>query len=85
MSDVKLFRIDDGFVHELPGEALQVEKSLQVLFEANLEQLLGIRFLATEHSTASELFTGDQRQSSLKKVSLAMSRKLGMPARETSS
>ncbi|PYF01123.1 putative transport protein [Rhodopseudomonas faecalis] len=53
MSDVKLFRIDDGSVHELPGEALQVEKSLQVLFEANLEQLLGIRFLATEHSTGS--------------------------------
>lgn len=30
---------------------MQVEKSLQVLFEANLEALLGIRFLATEHST----------------------------------
>ena len=36
---------------ELPGSAMQVEKSLQVLFEANLEALLGIRFLATEHST----------------------------------
>lgn len=32
---------------------MQVEKSLQVLFEANLEPLLGIRFLATEHSTGS--------------------------------
>ena len=30
---------------------MQVEKSLQVLFEANLEALLGIRFLGTEHST----------------------------------
>ncbi len=30
---------------------MQVEKSLQNLFEANLEALLGIRFLATEHST----------------------------------
>jgi predicted transport protein len=53
MSDVKLFKIDDDLVHELTGQALQVEKSLQMLFEANLEQLLGIRFLATEHSTGS--------------------------------
>ena len=51
MSDVKLFRIDQNQVNELAGDALQVEKSLQLLFEANLEPLLGIRFLATEHST----------------------------------
>jgi predicted transport protein len=51
MSDVKLFKIDSNQVRELPGEALQVERSLQLLFEANLEPLLGIRFLATEHST----------------------------------
>jgi predicted transport protein len=30
-----------------------VEKSLQVLFEANLEQLLGVRFLATEYTTSN--------------------------------
>lgn len=36
---------------ELSGSALQVEKSLQKTFEENLETLLGIRFLATEHST----------------------------------
>jgi hypothetical protein len=51
MSDVKLFRIDQNQVQELAGDALQVEKSLQLLFESNLEPLLGIRFLATEHST----------------------------------
>lgn len=51
MSDVKLFRIDHNQVTELAGDALQVEKSLQFLFESNLEPLLGIRFLATEHST----------------------------------
>jgi hypothetical protein len=51
MSDVKPFRIDQNQVKELAGDALQVEKSLQLLFEANLEPLLGIRFLATEHST----------------------------------
>jgi predicted transport protein len=38
-------------VSELAGAAVQVEKSLQKLFEANLEALLGIRFLASEHST----------------------------------
>lgn len=51
MSDVKLFRIENNQVQELAGEALQVERSLQLLFEANLESLLGIRFLATEHAT----------------------------------
>src|SRR3954451_15540951 len=51
MSDVKLFKIELHQVYELPGDALQVERSLQFLFEANLESLLGIRFLATEHST----------------------------------
>ena len=51
MSDVKLFKIVESQVHELSGDALQVERSLQLLFESNLEPLLGIRFLATEHST----------------------------------
>lgn len=51
MSDIKLFHFEGAEVTELPGTAMQVEKSLQVLFESNLEALLGIRFLATEHST----------------------------------
>jgi predicted transport protein len=51
MSDVKLFKINGSQVEELSGAALQVERSLQLLFEANLGPLLGIRFLATEHST----------------------------------
>ncbi|MVA72230.1 DUF91 domain-containing protein [Agrobacterium vitis] len=51
MSDIKLFKLSEAGVVELPGSAMQVEKSLQTLFEANLEALLGIRFLATEHST----------------------------------
>ena len=51
MSDVKLFKISGSQVQELSGDALQVERSLQLLFEANLEPLLGIRFLASEHST----------------------------------
>jgi predicted transport protein len=51
MSDVKLFRLDNGLMSELSGSALQVEKSLQKTFEENLESLLGIRFLASERTT----------------------------------
>jgi predicted transport protein len=51
MSDVKLFSLRDGALSELAGQAVQIEKSLQTLCEANLEALLGVRFLATEHST----------------------------------
>ncbi len=51
MSDIKLFRSDDGKVKEIGGAAIQVEKSLQSLFESNLEALLGVRFLTSEHST----------------------------------
>lgn len=53
MSDIKLFHFNGGQVTELAGAAVQVEKSLQKLFEANLETLLGIRFLASEHSTGA--------------------------------
>jgi len=51
MSDLKLFQLRNASVSELPGTSMQVEKSLQTLFEANLQAFLGIRFLATEYST----------------------------------
>jgi len=51
LSDVKLFSLQADSVTELSPTSIQVEKSLQNLFEANLETLLGIRFLASEHST----------------------------------
>ena len=51
MSDIKLFQFGEDGVAELPGTAVQVEKSLQLMFEANLDALLGVRFLASEHST----------------------------------
>jgi predicted transport protein len=51
MSDIKLFRLSNGLTTELAGSALQVEKSLQKTFEDNLEGLLGIKFLASEHTT----------------------------------
>lgn len=53
MADIKLFRLGESQVMELPGTAVQVEKSLQTLFEENLEALLGIRFLTSEHSTGA--------------------------------
>ena len=51
MSDIKLFRIGSGAVSELTGTTDTVEKSVQILFETNLEPLLGVRFLATEFTT----------------------------------
>lgn len=51
MSDIKLFRLKDLSAAEIPGSAEVLEKSLQNLIERNLEPLLGIQFLASEHST----------------------------------
>lgn len=51
MSDIKLFRIGAGTVSELTGTTDTVEKPVQILFETNLEPLLGVRFLATEFTT----------------------------------
>lgn len=56
MSDIKLFRLTAGKASELQGDASDLEKPLQTLIEANLEPLLGIRFLATEYSTATGSF-----------------------------
>ncbi|MGL4440045.1 MAG: DUF5655 domain-containing protein [Bosea sp. (in: a-proteobacteria)] len=53
MSDIKLFRIGQGGVSELSGTTDTIEKSLQTLFERNLEALLGVRFLASEFTTGS--------------------------------
>lgn len=51
MSDIRLFRLTAGKAAELQGDASDLEKPLQTLIEANLDALLGIRFLATEYST----------------------------------
>jgi predicted transport protein len=51
MSDIKLFRLVNGQAAELQGDASDLEKPLQTLIEANLDPLLGIRFLASEYST----------------------------------
>lgn len=54
MGDIKLFRIEDGNTHELEGESLAIEKSLQNIIEENSEELLGIKFLETEYTTGKK-------------------------------
>lgn len=54
MSDLKLFRIDNGKAVELLGAALALEKPLQALIEGNMEVLFGVRFVASEHSTGKK-------------------------------
>ena len=51
VSDIKLFRINEGSVSELVAAPHDLEKQLQTFIEQNLETLLGIRFLASEYST----------------------------------
>jgi predicted transport protein len=53
MSDIKLFRIGASKVEELAGTTDTIEKSVQTLFEKNLEALLGVRFLASEFVTSN--------------------------------
>ncbi|WP_353946509.1 transporter [Streptomyces sp. HUAS MG91] len=51
MSSLKVFRVRGQNATEIPGEAVSVEAELQRLIEANMETMLGIRFLATEYHT----------------------------------
>lgn len=53
MSDIKLFQISNGGVHELEGASVAVEKHLQTLIERHLDTFLGVRFLASEYSTGN--------------------------------
>jgi predicted transport protein len=51
MSDIKLFRTENGTVRELQGRSATIEKSLQTQIERHMEEFLGVRFLASEHLT----------------------------------
>jgi predicted transport protein len=51
MSDIRLFRLDQGKATAVDGSASHLEKPLQTLIETNLEPLLGIRFVASEYPT----------------------------------
>lgn len=51
MTDIQLFRLDNGIATELIGHAASLEKTLQNIFERQMEALLGVRFLASEYAT----------------------------------
>jgi len=51
MSEIKLFQISGQNAIELKSESVGLEKSLQTLIENNLETILGIEFIKSEHST----------------------------------
>lgn len=51
MSNLQIFQLSHEGVSELEGRSIALEKSLQTLFEKNLEPLLGVRFLASEFVT----------------------------------
>jgi RecB family endonuclease NucS len=51
VSDIKLFRVQAQVAQLLPSKASDLEKPLQTLIESNLDTLLGVRFLASEHPT----------------------------------
>lgn len=54
MSDLRVFWIEGQKVKTLEAKTLTLEKSLQNLIEANLEEMLGIRFLASEYTTGAK-------------------------------
>jgi predicted transport protein len=51
VGDIKLFHTTNGQVSALSGATETIEKSVQTLFERNLEAFLGVRFLASEFTT----------------------------------
>lgn len=51
MSETRLFQLNGQSVTEIASEAGGLEKSLQTLIEQNLQTMLGVHFLATEHGT----------------------------------
>lgn len=55
MSDLKLFRIDGDAATELTTHAATLERRIQTLVERNLEVMLGVRLLASEHPTSGDV------------------------------
>lgn len=50
LADIKLFNIKSGVAAEIKAGSMALERSLQHLFEANLETLLGVKVLASEYA-----------------------------------
>lgn len=55
MGEINLFQVsEDGSVTEISPDPVELEKEVQNLLEANLEELLGITFLESEYSTGEK-------------------------------
>jgi hypothetical protein len=63
VSDIKLFTLGGNGAKELSGSVAQLERELQTHVENNMEVLLDVRFLKTEHDTVAleEGFRADMR------------------------
>ena len=51
MSDIQLFRLSGGTASELADRIAPLERALQTLIEEQMQTLLGVRFLASDHPT----------------------------------
>ena len=51
MSDVQLFKVENGNATALIGRAVKLEKKLQNMMETHLKAFLSICFVASEYST----------------------------------
>ncbi|WP_332757621.1 DUF5655 domain-containing protein [Streptomyces sp. MT206] len=51
MSGLRLFDVTGGRAVEIAARSAEVERDLQDVIEANMEAMLGVRFLASEYST----------------------------------
>ncbi|MFF4450135.1 DUF5655 domain-containing protein [Streptomyces sp. NPDC001502] len=51
MSGLRLFDVTGGSAAEIAARSAEVERDLQDVIEANMEAMLGVRFLASEYST----------------------------------
>lgn len=54
MADIKLFKITNNLVKNIQLIDLKLEKEIQRICERNLQELFGIRFLASEYSTGNK-------------------------------
>jgi len=51
MGEIRLYKSSGKLVTELKGSSISMEKKLQSFIESHLNEILGVRFLKSEHST----------------------------------
>lgn len=53
MNEIKLFNTSEKYVYEITSGSISREKLLQTLFENNLERMIDVRFVKTEHECSN--------------------------------